>query len=57
MTTRNICADVIEDEKILRRQAKKMTKQKIGQDIIKRSTHIFMHEKGLVDIVSCDLCH
>ncbi|KAJ0171473.1 hypothetical protein K1T71_013023 [Dendrolimus kikuchii] len=49
MTSTKILTET-ESEDVLRNQAKKMAKQKNGKDIVKRSTHIFMHEKGLAEI-------
>ena len=43
--------DLKENEEKLRIQAKHLIRQKTS-DILKKQTHLFMHEKGLTKIVS-----
>lgn len=44
-------SDLKEEEEKLRIQARKIMKQK-NADVIKRPTHLFMHDKGITKIVS-----
>lgn len=43
--------DLKENEEKLRKQAKYLVRQKTS-DILKKQTHLFMHEKGITKIVS-----
>lgn len=43
--------DLKENEEKIRKQAKKLLRQKTSE-ILKKQTHLFMHEKSLTKIVS-----